>query len=118
MEVFFHLFYDMFCFKVMLNFKVCRRFDYLIGVPADRTEFPFLETIHVRESPAGRATDNEVHIKEVMSAVLIKIYLLNVKFQEAGVSKKQLLPVPENNETWRDILNGSETKLLYYRIVS
>ena len=57
MEMFFHLFYDMFCFKIMLNFKVGRCFDYLLGMPADRTELPFLETIHVREGPAGRAPD-------------------------------------------------------------
>ncbi len=52
MEVFFHLFYDMFCFKVMLDFQISGHFVYLLGMPADRTELPFLETIYVRKSPA------------------------------------------------------------------
>jgi len=76
--VFFHLFYDMFCLKVMLNFQVGRRFDHLMGVPADWAELPFLETIYVREGPAGRAPDDEVHDKEVMRVILIKIYRLIV----------------------------------------
>jgi hypothetical protein len=63
----------------MLNFQVGRRFDHLMGVPADWAELPFLETIHVRESPAGRAPDDEVHDKEVMRVILIKIYRLIVK---------------------------------------
>ena len=78
MKVFFHLFYDMFCLKVMLNFQVGRRFDHLVGVPADWAELPFLETIYVREGPAGRAPDDEVHDKEVMRVILIKIYRLIV----------------------------------------
>ncbi len=76
--MFFHLFYDMFGFKIMFNFQVSRRFYNLVGVSADRAELPFLETIHVRESPAGRAPDNEVHDKEVMRVILIKIYRLIV----------------------------------------
>jgi hypothetical protein len=62
----------------MFNFQVSRRFDNLVCVSADRAELPFLETIHVRESPAGRAPDNEVHDKEVMRVILIKIYRLIV----------------------------------------
>ena len=79
MEVFFHLFYDMLCLKVMLYFKVGRRFYHLMGVPADGAELPFLEPIHVREGPAGRAPDDEVHDKEVMRVILIKIYRLIVR---------------------------------------
>jgi len=63
----------------MLNFEVGRRFDHLMGVPADWAELPFLETIHVREGPAGRTPDDEVHDKEVMRVILIKIYRLIVK---------------------------------------
>jgi hypothetical protein len=74
MEVFFHLFYNMFCLKIMLHLKVRRCFDYLMGMPADGTELPFLESIHIRKSPAGRAPDNKVHNKEVMRVILIKIY--------------------------------------------
>ena len=76
MKVFFHLFYDMLRLKVMLYFQVGRRSDNLVGMPADRAELPFLEPIHVREGPAGRAPDDEVHDKEVMRVILIKIYRL------------------------------------------
>ena len=55
-----------------------------MSVPADWTELPFLETIHVREGPAGRAPDNEVHDKEVMRVILIKIYRLIVKNTRKG----------------------------------
>jgi hypothetical protein len=84
MKVFFHLFYDMLCLKVMLYFKVGRRSDHLMGVPADRAELPFLETIHVREGPAGGAPDDEVHDKEVMRVILIKIYRLIVRSMTRG----------------------------------
>jgi hypothetical protein len=43
-------------------------------VTADWAELPFLETIHIGECPAGRAPDDEVHDKEVMRVILIKIY--------------------------------------------
>jgi len=89
-EVFFHLFYDMLCLNVMLNFQVGRRFDHLMGVPADRAELPFLETIHVREGLAGRAPDNEVHDKEVMRVILIKIYRLIVIITRKGVFIKMV----------------------------
>jgi len=79
MEVFFHLFYDMLRLKVMLYFQVGRRSDNLVGMPADRAELPFLETIHIRESSAGGAPDDEVHDKEVMRVILIKIYRLIVR---------------------------------------
>jgi hypothetical protein len=79
MEVFFHLFYYMLRLKVMFYFKVGRRFNHLMGVPADRAELPFLETIHIRESSAGGTPDDEVHDKEVMRVILIKIYRLIVR---------------------------------------
>ena len=78
MEVFFHLFYDMLRFTVVLYFQVGRRSDNLVGMPADRAELPFLETIHIGEGPAGRAPDDKVHDKEVMRVILIKIYRLVV----------------------------------------
>ena len=89
-KVFFHLFYDMFCLKVMFNFQVGRRFDHLMGVPADWAELPFLETIHVREGSAGRAPNDEVHNKEVISVILIKIYRLIVIITRKGVFIKKL----------------------------
>jgi hypothetical protein len=48
-------------------------------MPAERTEFPALETIHVGEGPASRAADDEVHGNQVMCAILIKIYRRVVK---------------------------------------
>jgi hypothetical protein len=63
----------------MLHFQVSRRSDHLMGMPADRAELPFLETIHIREGPAGGAPDDEVHDKEVMRVILIKIYRLIVR---------------------------------------
>jgi len=100
MEVFFHLFYDMLCLKVMLYFKVGRRSDHLMGMPADRAELPFLETIHIRESSAGGAPDDEVHDKEVMRVILIKIYRLIVRgwlgripFFSVTLTLKVILPV-------------------------
>ena len=76
MEMFFHLFYNVFSLKVMLNLKVCRGFYYLVGMPADRTKLPFLEPIHIRECPARRAPDDEVHNNEVIRVILINIYRL------------------------------------------
>jgi hypothetical protein len=39
-----------------------------------RAEFPPLETVHVRKRAARGAPDNEVHDKEVMRVIVIKIY--------------------------------------------
>ena len=52
MEMFLHLFYDMFGFMKVLNIQVRRGLDDLLRVPALGTELPFLEAIHVRERPA------------------------------------------------------------------
>jgi hypothetical protein len=76
MEMFFHLFYNVFSLKVMLNIKVCRGFYYLVGMTADRTKLPFLEPIHIRECPARRAPDDEVHNNDVIRVILINIYRL------------------------------------------
>jgi hypothetical protein len=62
----------------MLNFQIRRRFDHFMGMPADWTKLPFLETIHIRKGPAGRAPYDKVHDKEVMRVILIKIYRLIV----------------------------------------
>ncbi len=74
MEVFFHLFYDVFCLYEILNLQVRRCLDHLMGMPADWAELPFLEPVNVSECPAGRAPDDEVHDKEVMRVIPIKIY--------------------------------------------
>jgi hypothetical protein len=87
-EVFFHLFYNMFRLNIIRNFQVGRSFDNLIGVTADRAELPFLETINVRERPASRAADDEVHGNVVMCFILIKIYRRIIKNYIARNSKK------------------------------
>ena len=62
MEVPFHLPHDMLRFMVIFNFKVGRRFGYLVRMAAMRAEFPFLEAVNVRKCPASsRTTDDEVH---------------------------------------------------------
>jgi hypothetical protein len=78
----------MFRFNVIRNLQVGRRFDNLIGMTADRAELLFLETIHVRERPASRAADDEVHGNVVMCFILIKIYRRFIKNYIAGNSKK------------------------------
>jgi hypothetical protein len=105
MEVFFHLFYDMFCLEVMFNFQVGRRFDHFMGVPTDWTELPFLETIHIREGPAGRAPDYEVHDKEVMRVILIKIYRLIVIIIRKGVFIK-MTPVSCKKRNVKSLKEG------------
>ena len=45
-----------------------------MGMAALRAELPLLETIHVRERAARGAPDDEVHDKEVMRVIVIKIY--------------------------------------------
>ena len=69
-----------------------------MGVTADWAELPFLETIHIGECPAGRAPDNEVHDKEVMRVILIKIYRLIVIIPKKGVFIKRLPESGKNNE--------------------
>jgi hypothetical protein len=78
-EVFFHLFYNMFRFNIILNLEVGRSFDNLMSMTADRAELPFLEAIHVRERSAPLAADNKVHGNVVMCVILIKIYRRFIK---------------------------------------
>lgn len=74
MEVFFHLFHDLFGFIIVLNFQVRGCLAYLMRMPADRAELPALEPVNIGKCPASRAPDDEVHGNAVMSFVLIKIY--------------------------------------------
>jgi len=74
MEVFFHLFYDMFCFDIICNLEVRRHFGDFMGMTTHRTEFPFLEAIHVRKRLAPRTADDQVHGNVVLCVILIKIY--------------------------------------------
>jgi hypothetical protein len=39
-----------------------------------RAEFPFLETVHVRERAARGAPDDEVHNNEVIGVIVINTY--------------------------------------------
>jgi hypothetical protein len=102
----------MFCLKVMLNFEVSRCFEYLKGMPADRTEFPFLETIHIHKSPAGGAPDNKVHNKEVMRVIPIKIYRMIGKFPKFRFTK--IISLSKKMKYLPGDLNGlkNETALL------
>jgi len=79
MEVFFHLFYDMFCFDIICNLEVCRHFGDFMGVTAHWAEFPFLEAIHVRKRLAPRTADDQVHGNVVLCVILIKIYRRFIK---------------------------------------
>ena len=74
LEMFFHLFYDMLRFSIILNFQVCGCLAHLMGMPADRAELPALEPINIGKCPASRAPDDEVHDNLVMCSILIKIY--------------------------------------------
>jgi hypothetical protein len=88
MEVFFHLFYDMFCFDIICNLEVRRHFGNFMGVTAHRAEFPFLEAIHVRKRLTARAADDEVHGNVVLCVILIKIYRRFIKIILKRKSKK------------------------------
>lgn len=52
LKVFLHLPHDMLGLVEILNIQVCRGPGNLLRMTALRTEFPFLETIHVRERAA------------------------------------------------------------------
>ncbi len=89
MEMFFHLFYNMFRFSIVLNFKVCGCLGHLMSVPADRTELPALEPVNIGKCPASRAPDDKVHGKRVMYFILIKIYRLPDKHEPMIFSWKR-----------------------------
>jgi hypothetical protein len=88
MEVFFHLFYYMFCFDIICNLEVRRHFGNFMGVTAHRAEFPFLEAIHVRKRLTSWAADDEVHGNVVLCFILIKIYRHFIKIILEGNPKK------------------------------
>ena len=54
------------------------------GVAALRAEFPFLETIHVRERAARGAPDDEVHNNEVIGVIVIYKYRRFAEFPATG----------------------------------
>jgi hypothetical protein len=89
MEVFFHLFYDMFCFDKISNLEIRRHFGNFMSVTAHRAEFPFLEAIHVRKRLAPWAADDEVHGNFVLCVILIKIYRRFIKIIIKRKSKKK-----------------------------
>ena len=74
LQVFLHLLHDMFGFVEVPDIQVCRGPCNLLGMAALGAEFPFLETIHVRERAARGAPDDKVHINVVMRVVVINIY--------------------------------------------
>jgi len=74
MQVFFHLSYDVLGIVIIIRLKVCRDFGYFVGMATGRAQFPFLEPIHVRKSPAPRTAEYMVHKYQVISASPIKTY--------------------------------------------
>lgn len=62
MQMLFHVFYDMFGILVIVHLKVRRNFCHLECMAAFRAELPFLEPVHIRECPASRAFDDQVHL--------------------------------------------------------
>jgi hypothetical protein len=74
LKVFLHLFHDMLGPVKVLNIQVCRGPGNLLRMTALRTEFPLLETVHVREQAARGAPDDKVHTNEVIGVIVINIY--------------------------------------------
>ncbi len=74
MQVFLHLLYNMLGLVEIMHLEVRGSFYYLMRMPALGAEFPFLEMVHVRKRTAGRAADDQVHGKDVMCFILLKIY--------------------------------------------
>ena len=74
LKVFLHLFHDMLGFVKVLNVQVCRGPGNLLCMTTLRTEFPLLETIHIREQTARGAPDDKVHTNEVIGVIVINIY--------------------------------------------
>jgi len=116
-KVFFHLFYDMFCFDVICNLKVRRDFGNFMGVTTHRAEFPFLETIHVRKCLAPRAADDEVHSNVVLGVILIKIYRRFIKIIYEGDPQKCHY---SHSKIKKYPCFGKEcvSKILYHQIIS
>jgi hypothetical protein len=77
MQMFFHLLYDMLRLMEILDIQVRRGPGNLLGMTALRAELPLLEPVHIRERAAGGAPDDDVHDKEVMRVIVIKIYRHN-----------------------------------------
>ena len=74
LQVLLHLLHDMLSFVEVLNIQVCRTTGNLLCMATLRAELPLLETVHVRERTARRATDDKVHDKEVIGVIVINKY--------------------------------------------
>jgi hypothetical protein len=73
-QVFFHLPNNMLGVVIIFDFKVCWYFGNLVRVTTGRTQFPFLEPIHIGECSAPGTPEDMVHRYEVFSLSSIKIY--------------------------------------------
>jgi len=117
MEVFFHLFYNMFCFDIICNLEVCRHFGDFMGVTTHRAEFPFLEAIHVRKRLTPRTADDEVHGNVVLCVILIKIYRRFIKiFLKGNPKNVSFLNLKE--KILHICQKESISKILYHQIIS
>ena len=74
LKVFLHLLHNMLGLVKVLNIQVCRGPGNLLRMTALRTEFPLLETVHVRERTARGAPDDKVHTNEVIGVIVINKY--------------------------------------------
>lgn len=96
LKVFLHLLHDMLCLVKVLNIQVCRRPGNLLCMTALRTEFPLLETIHVREQTARGAPDDKVHTNEVIGVIVINKYR---RFAEK--TGKARTPIGGTGQIWQ-----------------
>jgi len=80
LEMFFHLFYDVFGFVVIPHVKIYLHVLDFIGMTACRAEFPLLEPVYVRKLRAYRAADDHVHYYVVIACRIIKTYLKTIYF--------------------------------------
>jgi hypothetical protein len=113
-QVFLHLLHNVFGLMIVLDIQVCRGFGNFLGVTALRAELPLLEAIHVGERAARGTPDDEVHDKQVMRVIVIKIYR-----RQGWKNNDCAVPaVPAGPGDTGQPLSRCETKSLYQPVVS
>lgn len=111
MQMLFHLPHNMFSLMEIFNIKISRGPGNFMSVTTQRAELPALEPVYVCECAAGGAPDNQVHDKEVISAIVIKTYR---QPRMTGIFSA-LLVIPVEYDVKEA---GCETKSLYRPLVS
>lgn len=74
LEILLELAYDVLSFDMISYLQICRYLANFECLPADGTELPALEPVHVRECAASLAPYNDVHGKGVISIPAIYKY--------------------------------------------